>query len=464
MNILLISHFFPPDRSTGTEKRTLGYALKLMEMGHNVQVLCAEKWEEGVPYWHGYRDELYLNIPVRRVHLVWVLAPDPNKFLYDNPIVEQHLDQWLNQWQPDIVHITSCLTLSASVIRAVRRRGLPVVLTLTDFWFICPRINLVRGDGSLCDGLTTSWECSRCLLWDTKIYRGLSSVIPEAMTARVIRKITHLPSISGRSGLRGMAIDMEDRKATLKNLIHSVDCLTAPSEFLSKQFKASGVSKPIRVIYSGHDLNWLKAMPPRVSNGLIRFGFIGQLIPAKGAHILIAAFRSVALSSQAKLNIFGDQNRDPVYAAHLVNLCEGQNGAIEFRGGFPPERLGEVLSQIDVLVVPSQWHENNPRVIQESFASKTPVIASNVGGISEFVKHKINGLLFEMDSVEDLVQQMQLVVSDPSIINRLRDGILPTRTMEDEVNEFVRIYKLAIRTTRTVSATDGSGSVESSKR
>ena len=83
---------------------------------------------------------------------------------------------------------------------------------------------------------------------------------------------------------------------------------------------------------------------------------------------------------------------------------------IHFLGAFPHSRLGEVFSGIDILVVPSQWHENNPRVIQESFASKTPVIASDVGGIAEFVKHGVNGLLFQRDQAKELTQKIEQVV------------------------------------------------------
>ena len=133
MKILLISHFFPPNHTAGAEKRALGYALGLQQLGHEVQVVCAGDWDTGKNAWNGHTDEEYQGIPVRRVHLNWTAAPDPNRYLYDNPLVEAHLQNWLEDWKPDIVHIISLLTLSASVIRAVKKKRLPVVFTLTDF-------------------------------------------------------------------------------------------------------------------------------------------------------------------------------------------------------------------------------------------------------------------------------------------------------------------------------------------
>jgi glycosyltransferase involved in cell wall biosynthesis len=124
----------------------------------------------------------------------------------------------------------------------------------------------------------------------------------------------------------------------------------------------------------------------------------------------------------------------------LEALVGDKKAAIKFNGAFPHEHLGEILSQIDVLVVPSQWHENNPRVIQEAFASKTPVIASNVNGISEFIQHEINGLLFERNDVADLAHQLRRVITEPDLLEHLRAGIPRVKCIEEEVEELMEIY------------------------
>ncbi|MCJ7661420.1 MAG: glycosyltransferase, partial [Anaerolineales bacterium] len=156
MKILLITSFFPPTHTAGTEKRTLGYAMQLLNLGHEVQVICAGKWDEGQQYWNGVRDEEYLHIPVKRIHLNWTLAPKPNEYLYRNPKIAQELASWVKDFQPDVIHITSCYTLTASVIEVINELNVPMVLTLTDFWFICPKHTLLRFDNSLCDGRTTN--------------------------------------------------------------------------------------------------------------------------------------------------------------------------------------------------------------------------------------------------------------------------------------------------------------------
>ncbi len=440
MKILLISSFFPPTHTAGTEKRTLGYALALREMGHEVQVVCAGSWEYGEQYWNGYVDEVYRQVPIRRINLNWILAPAPNHFLYENLIVEKYLAHWLGQWQPDLIHITSCLTLSASVIRAVKSQGLPVVLTLTDFWFICPRLNLLRGDQSLCDGKTTNVECLRCLLDGTKVYHGLNLILPERTVDLTLEWISKQPGLTKRRGLRGMALDMESRKTFLPKMMDAADIVTAPSGCLRDIFAASGVKKPIKVIHSGHDLSWLERLPEKKASTLLRVGYIGQIIPVKGVHVLVEAFLSAQLKDQATLAIYGDQDKTPAYTQDIKHLLAGHDADVQFLGEFPHEKLGQILSEIDVLVVPSQWYENNPRVVQESFASKTPVIASDVDGISEFVKHEVNGLLFRRGDVKDLAKQFRRLVDDAALLEGLRTQIKPVKTIGEEMLEFETIY------------------------
>jgi len=441
MRILLVTSFFPPTHTAGTEKRTLGYAVSLQKLGHDVQVVCVGKWDEGDRYWNGYVDEIHQQIPVRRIQLNWTLAPNPNQFLYYNPIVEEYLGNWLTQWKPDIVHITSCLTLSASVIQSAKDKNIPVVLTLTDFWFICPRVNLLKGDGSLCDGQTTAWDCLKCKLWDAGIYHGLSSIFPENINEKILTWASQHPNINRVRGLRGMALDMEHRKAYLSKMLQMADCITAPSTLLGDIINANGLHQNIKVIYSGHDLAWMKNLPPKKPSSLLRIAYIGQIIPIKGVHILLSAFCAVDFENQAELLIFGDSNKDRMYFQRLEETSVGHESVVKFNGAFSHEHLGIILSGIDVLVVPSLWYENNPRVIQEAYASKTPVIASNVGGISEFVKDEVNGLLFERGDVDDLAGQLRRFIDEPGLLETLKTGIPNVKNIDEEVHELEQIYQ-----------------------
>jgi glycosyltransferase involved in cell wall biosynthesis len=441
VKILLVSHFFPPDRIGGAEKIALNYAVHLQNLGHKVQVVAAGDWDAGDHHWNGITDETYQGISVRRVNLNWNKADDPNKYLYDNPVTEHFFEEWLTLWEPDIVHIVSLITLSASIIRPIKKRGIPVVFTLVDFWLVCPKNILVRHDQSLCSGQTSGWDCTNCLMQQSKMYRGAYYLLREAGARPVFQWASRHWRISKNRGLRGMALNMTERKQILTEIARQVDFIAAPSAFLGRTIEETGlVDRKIPVIPYGHDLSWLESMPQKSPSSTVRVGYIGQIIHLKGLHVLIAAFLEAEAGSSARLKIYGSLDSDPHYAAQLKSMA-GDSGSIEFMGAYTHDRLGEILSDIDVLVVPSQWHENNPLVVQEAFASKTPVIGSNVGGISEFVHHDINGLLFHYTSVAELKTALQQVIFHPEVLERFRTCIEPVKDIHDEVNQYVAVYQ-----------------------
>lgn len=441
MKILLITSFFPPTHNAGTEKRTLGYALRLLDLGHEVEVICAGSLDVGDNYWNGVRVENYLGVKITRIDLNWALAANPNSYLYRNPIIAERLKIWLGEIKPDLVHITSCYSLSASVIETIKEFKIPIVLTLTDFWFICPKHTLLRFDESLCDGRTSNWECIDCMLSGNKAYRRFQPWMNNNITKSAIEWISTKQSISNLRGFRGMALNIGDRKAYLQNMITIPDVVVAPSKYLKDMVTASGVNRDIRVIKSGHDLSWLATSNQLRESAKLNFGFIGQITPIKGLHLLINAFKTEPIHTQSQLLVYGSVEHNSPYLNQIDELI-GYNAAnIFMRGSFPHDRLDEVLSEIDILVVPSVWHENNPRVIQEAFAARIPVIASDVGGMSEFINHEVNGLLFKRNDPVDLAKQMARIVNQPNLMRHLQNGIKPVKTIEEEIDELLAIYK-----------------------
>jgi glycosyltransferase involved in cell wall biosynthesis len=441
MKILLISNGFPPHRWAGTETYTAGITEELQKRGHQVQILCAGNWQTGSDYWNGYEDDLYQDVPVRRLNLNWTKAPDPFLYLYNNPVVADYLVTYLDQIGPDLVHVTSCETLSASTLRVAKEAQLPLVLSLTDFWFLCPHINLLRSDNANCDGLTTAWECLQCQLRETKAYRWPSRVLSQNGVSQLLTTISQYPLLTRQPGLRGMAGDMADRKAFLKQALHWPVYRITASNFVRKVFVENGITAPIRVQPYGHNLAWLDDYTGKIPSKEIRLGFIGQISESKGVHLLLQAVRSLAhdFADKFKLFIYGNMQQTPDYSARLEVLARGMPN-VEFRGTYPHNQSASIFADLDILVVPSLWYDF-PLIIYEAFASKTPVIATNLGGMAEAVTHEVNGLLFERGDVDDLARQLRRVINEPDLLEQLRVGIVPVKRIEEEVTELEMIYK-----------------------
>src|SRR5262245_28920171 len=178
MRVLLAPHFFPPGHPGGTEAYTFNLARMLRRAGHEPFVICAEDWGQGDDWQPRHEDGVHADIPVRRLYFNWQHAPDPWVNSYDNPATAAHVERYLRELRPDALHVTSCYSLGAGIVAAARRAGVPTFLTLTDFWFLCPRHTLQRTDGSLCGGPESVVGCQKCVAAQAPIYRALTSVVP----------------------------------------------------------------------------------------------------------------------------------------------------------------------------------------------------------------------------------------------------------------------------------------------
>jgi glycosyltransferase involved in cell wall biosynthesis len=439
MNILLVTHFFPPTHNAGTENYTLGLAKALLARGHNVSVVCAEGWNHGVSYWNGVTEDLFNGLPVHRIHLNWNKASDPNQVLYDSMPVERWLDRFLESEKPDIVHVTSTYSLGVGVLRSVRRAGIPLVLTLMDFWFLCPRTVLLRGDGELCDGRTTPEECRECLLASSNLYNRLNYFLPSQFQATLWKAISHQSALGRIRGARGMALNMEKRKVIMKQVLEMPDVILSHSRFVQHMFTQANLSQRVVHLPNGHELSWIASYHGKRKSSLTRIGYMGQISPIKGVHVLIEAYEKAKTDRSVRLDIWGDLEKDRYYTQRLKEMI-GTTESIYLRGHFQRDQLAEVLAEIDVLVVPSLWYENAPLVIYESLAAKTPVIVTDLGGMSEAVHHGVNGLLFKRGDANDLARQLRRIIEEPDLLENLGSNITPVKTVGEEVEELLAIY------------------------
>jgi glycosyltransferase involved in cell wall biosynthesis len=440
MKILLISNGFPPRQWAGTETYTAGLAAELSKRGHQVQVLCGGNWQEDTDYWNKPNDELHQGIPVRRINLNWAKSPDPFRYLFDNPVVANYLRDYLKELQPDLVHVTSCERLSASVLAVVKQAGLPLVLSLTDFWFLCPRITLLRGDNENCDGQTTTWDCLKCLAHGSKVYRWPRSILPESGVAALLTTVSTIPAITRHSGLRGMIGDVAGRKRYLRAAFELADYRTTASQFVHDLFVNNGFDAPIQIQPYGHNIDWLEQYRGKTASNQIRIGFIGQIVPPKGVHLILEALHLLEPYQREYFRIFiyGNLQKAVEYGNQLRQLAATLPN-VEFCGTYLHEQSGDVFANFDFLVVPSLWYDF-PLVVHEAFASQTPVIATRLGGMAEVVQHNINGLLFERGNVADLAAQLRRMIEEPGLLDQLRAGIQPVKTVATETTELETIY------------------------
>lgn len=90
--------------------------------------------------------------------------------------------------------------------------------------------------------------------------------------------------------------------------------------------------------------------------------------------------------------------------------------------------LLEEVSKADIFVMPSLAEGGNPISLMESMAMRKPIIASDVGGIKDLIRHGENGLLMRPKDWAQLASQVMWLASDPRLAERL--GAQARKTVE----------------------------------
>lgn len=442
MNIVYVLHQFFPRHITGTETYTYGLAKAMRSRGHQVGVLCYEHSHfEGIPL-QGIIEDTYDGIPVRRLCYHQKLAPNPVYYEYYNPLMGEWAQAYFSEIKPDVIHLTHCAFLTSAVIEAAYRLKIPTVLTLTDFWFICPRMQLLRENEQLCEGPESEADCLQCYLPSLlNPYKRYVRFFPPGARKALFQVAFFMKAMLAlnRAPRYGALEAALQRKPFLHRMLEKVNSIIAPSLFLQEMYIKNGVrASALKYLSFGLDTSHLNGHRKTPADQL-RIAFIGTLTAHKGCHVLVEAFRKIE-SDRLRLAIYGNTEQFADYTARIRKRM-GKDERIALQGTFPPEQLGKVFSEIDILVVPSIWYENTPLIVYSALATKTPVIATNLGGLTELIKPGVNGFLFEPGDAAGLKACLEEILRSPELLQRLEKQIEPVKTMEAHAEEILGEYR-----------------------
>lgn len=287
-----------------------------------------------------------------------------------NPEAKRNLEALITEFKPDVAHLfVTYHQLSPSIIWALKKRQVPIVMTLCDYKLASPNYSLfVRGK---------IWEHSsgfRCL-----VDRCVKDSYAKSAVC-VLEKWLH--SLLGTYG--------------------QVDAYIGLSQFLIDTYKRLGFPYSIQLLPQPLVPLPDVTAPLPVKSGK-NFLYFGRLSAEKGIATLIRAFALLHDGETLSIVGFGPEEERLKQLTKELAL----QSKVTFHGPMYGDDLQKILLPARAVVVPSEWYENTPYALLETLASGTPVIAARVGSLPERVQDRFNGFLFTPGDAVDLAEKIQ---------------------------------------------------------
>ncbi|MEZ5976965.1 MAG: glycosyltransferase [Planctomycetota bacterium] len=381
MKVLVVANGFPPTGRFGTEFYAGELARGLRSRGAEVRALCIAKDGEA----RRERTEGAGGVPLDVLHL----PHPPSRDLvnaYRSEWVERVFAEVVREFAPDVVHFLQLLWgLSTELPRIAKEAGARTVLTLTDYGLVCHRGQMFTADARRCGGPHPATTCAPCL-------RRVSAERVGGVRASLHALASEALALAG--GAFGVVTvrDVEAREAAVRRAFAHVDAVVAPTPSMARAF--AGLAPGAVVLPYAFDEEPFAAVARPHREGVRRVGFLGQLAPHKGAHVLLEAVRLLRARPGARTEFAlhgaapsGEWSR---YARRLLaNAPEG----VSIEPAFEPADAPQVLARLDAVAVPSLWDENAPLVCLQARAAGVPIAASDVPGIAAVVEEGVHGAL-----------------------------------------------------------------------
>lgn len=447
MRIVYLTHQYLPRHVGGTEVYTHGLARRAQRAGHSVHVITyVDSPSLDSARYKAFHTE-HDRIPVTEIHYNLSRASNPARAEYDNRAVAALLRQELESIEPDLVHAVHVMKLSAAALEVCYGLKVPVVLTLADYWLICPRHTLLRWNQKLCEGPRHDLDCLRCLHETHGFAHGRGQKLP----APLLR----LGSLVGTKLLRNRlprfwrdVHAIGERQSYLRRMAERADRIIALSHFQREMFVRNGYqAEKIEVLHHGLETEGLKPVNRTMTKEELEIVFIGSLVYHKGAHILLKAL-AARPGLKARLLIYGDASGSNPYLDSLKAMASADQ-RVKLMGTFEPYEMGRVLETADVLAMPALWYENEPLVIKAARYAGLPVLASDIGTLTASIQQGA-GILLPPGDVEAWAEAIEALKPERFAHTTPDKSI---KSMDENARELMAIYEEVLLNRRCAAQT-----------
>lgn len=284
----------------------------------------------------------------------------------------------LDKTKPDIVHCHNVYgRLSTSILGVARQRSVPAVLTVHDYKVVCPSYLMLK----------KGKPCLACI--DGGYYRCAVNRCHKGQLAA------------------SFVYAIEAYYARLTGNYGAISAFLSPSHFIADLLRQSGIEDG-RVIYHPNCVEPDEYTPSYQGQYVLS---VGRLSHEKG----LPTFLQAMLGTNIPVRVAGTGPME----SSLRELAEKDGGSIVLEGHCDGVKLADLYRNAAFVVVPSEWYENAPMSILESFAYGKPVIGTRIGGIPELITENEHGYLVDPESPDQLRTAIRQLWDDTEAQSRM---------------------------------------------
>ncbi len=322
---------------------------------------------------------------------------------------KRSIDALLQKEKPDLVHLHNIHhQISPSIFPAIKKHGIPVVMTLHDYKMVCPVYTLTR-NGRVCE------KCAFGKFHFCFFHRCCKKSLL-------------------KSSLNTLEMYFHHK---MTNLYGLVDVFISPSRFLLQKTAQMGFTQKVHHLPNFIDC---RQFSPSYGEGDGAVAYFGRISREKGLFTLIEAVAGL----NVRCMIYGE---GPLKADLERMIAKKGMSNVVLAGHFPSTELMAKIREHLLVVLPSEWYENSPLSILEAFALGKPVIGSQIGGISELIQNGRNGLTFESGNRRALRERIDCLANNVPLVSEMgkqgRRFVEQERSPEEYYKGLMKLYRKA---------------------
>lgn len=315
----------------------------------------------------------------------------------------------INKIDPDVVHLHTLMGVPIELLEYLHKEKIKIVYTTHDFYGLCPKMLLSNPIKAL-----QEWQCSYDCMLCSPGPSYLKTVILQSHLYQMVKdkKLIKALRRSKKKQLSNEKLNVEKENLSVDNarlryklrkyylslysLIDEFHFNSSVSQKYVKSFIPNAKGRVIPITHTGIDDNRYTRDYEYHDNLVI--GYIGPYDQKKGFFIMKDLYNQ--LDKKIRINFYGDIIEFPFF----------KNKGIKNYGILPSSEMPNVYHSIDILIVPSLWHETFGFNVLESLSQGTPCLVSNTVGSKDLLPQD-----WIFHSISELIKKIRLLTQQEEL-------------------------------------------------